>query len=516
MILARRVPRHIWLGAALVLFAAAVRLPLAGWARFAGDEATTYSTAMDIAHLRGTPLLGPPIVGGQARLPGPLYYWMAALPQSVSSMPDAGNAFFCLLGVATVLLFWLMLRRPFGEAGAALAGFMMAFSPWCAFYSERVGSSMGPFLFLTVLAMFAALRLRDDPRSPWLVALLPAAAGLVQLHMSAAVVWLALLPLVLPSIRRWRPRWLILGMLLVVGLFVPLLVHELRSHGAAMRWFAEETFGNRRVAAANDSYRWQPLYVLRFLTLDVSFEELMGYWGGLDERRALQSLWRGSALRPFHPLRFAALVGSVLLVVVAVGTALRATIRRARTEGARAARNPLLLAAITALLANFALLAFTRKQIFAHYVSAVIPFVFVVFAALGRELASSRRWLRAATLALVLVFAAGGIDAAWSVKHAIDGRMGVATHKAVLRRIYADLDLSRPGTTVRLDQSLQGLRTSGHGYEIIARLGFKRPLGFSGSPAGLHYRLQDASAPPPSLAVTPPQRIGAATLYRLH
>jgi hypothetical protein len=52
---------------------------------------------------------------------------------------------------------------------------------------------------------------------------------------------------------------------------------------------------------------------------------------------------------------------------------------------------PFAVAALVAVLADVALLAVTSKQVFAHYVTPTLPFVFVLFAAGARAAFSDRR-----------------------------------------------------------------------------------------------------------------------------
>ena len=155
--------RYRRVGAAIFVAAALLRLALMQSARFSSDEARDYAIAVDIAQGRNLPLLGPSITGGRARLPGPLYNWMTAIPRLVTNVPEAGNVFFELLSAATVWMFWLGLRRPFGEVGAAFAAMLMALSPWSALLGDRVWNPHA-FLFVEGLALLGVLRLREDPR----------------------------------------------------------------------------------------------------------------------------------------------------------------------------------------------------------------------------------------------------------------------------------------------------------------------------------------------------------------
>ena len=331
--------RSLWIGVAIFVAAAALRLALVQTARFTGDEARDYQIGMDIAHGVRFPMLGPVITSGQAQLPGPFSYWLIALPQLLTRAPEAGNVFFELMGAAMVWMFWYALRRPFGEAAAAFAAVMMAFSPWSALFADRVWNP-NAFLVFAGLALLAAVKLRERPDSPWAAVLPVACLVLPQLHSSAPVVWLALVPLAWGSIRRWNRRWLAVGIVVAALLYIPLAIHEARTGFGNARAFIAETLGGHKkhAAGANLSFLLSPIYCLRFLTLDVTYHELSGYWGGLNESAAWQALWQGSPARPFHPLRLLALLASLALVAIAAAAAIRAALgRRHGPDAANAA-----------------------------------------------------------------------------------------------------------------------------------------------------------------------------------
>ena len=276
-----------WTGAAIFVAAAALRLALVQSARFTGDEARDYAIGMDIAHGVRFPMLGPVITSGAAQLPGPFSYWLIAFPQLFSRAPEAGNIFFELMGAASVWMFWFALRRPFGEAPATFAAALLAFSPWSALFGDRVWNP-NAFLVFATLALLAAVKLRERPTSAWSAVLLVACLLLPQLHSSAPVVWLAVLPLVWGTVRRWNRRWLALGVVVVALLYLPLAIHEAQTGFGNARAFIAETVGGHKKTApgASLSFLLSPVYCLRFLTLDVTYHELSGYWGGLNEAAA--------------------------------------------------------------------------------------------------------------------------------------------------------------------------------------------------------------------------------------
>ena len=54
---------------------------------------------------------------------------------------------------------------------------------------------------------------------------------------------------------------------------------------------AETLGGHKKTSGMNLSFLLSPVYVLRFLTLDVTYHELSGYWGGLNETAAWHALF---------------------------------------------------------------------------------------------------------------------------------------------------------------------------------------------------------------------------------
>src|SRR5262249_14228158 len=159
--------------------------------------------------------------------------------------------------------------------------------------------------------------------------------------------------------------------------------------------------------------------------LDVTYHELSGYWGGLNEAAAWQALWHGSPARPFHPLRLLALLASGALLLFAAAATVRAAVRRRAPreddEPARPSLRPFAIAALVAISADVGLLAVTGKQVFAHYVTPTFPFLFVIFAAGARAVfAAGNRALRIAFLALAAIVCVGGVEATLAISHRID------------------------------------------------------------------------------------------------
>jgi hypothetical protein len=516
--------RAVWIGAAIFVAAAALRLALVQSARFTGDEALDYDMGMGIARGVRFPLLGPIVTSGPAHHPGPFLYWLVALPQLFTRAPEASTVFFELMGAASVWMFWFALRRPFGEAPAAFAAALLAFSPWSALFGDRVWNP-NAFLVVETLAFLAVVKLRDRPESAWAAVVPPACLVLPHMHMSAAVVWLALVPLAYGTIRRWNRRYLALGLLLAALLYVPYAINEAQTGLGNTRAFVGQMLGGHKPAAGPSSSPsvlvLGPIYMLRFLTLDVTYHELTGYWGGLNEAAAWHALWHGSPARPFHPLRLAALIASGLLLLVAAACAAVTSRRGGGDRGAPRAPadgsslRPYAVSALVAIVADVGLLALSGKQVFAHYVTPVMPFVFVLFAAGARAAFADRR-LRAAMIGLAVIFCAGGIESTLAISRRIDARNGLAIHRAVATRVLGDCAAAgRPPAAcpARLDFGFMGMIYT---HATFARLALGTPIRWEGTPSGFAYRLQKREDPPPfGGGAFPTTTIGPVKLYRL-
>jgi len=426
-------------------------------------------------------------------------------------------------------MFWLAVRGPFGDRGAAFAGALLALSPWSALFGDRVWNP-NTFVFVEAAAFLAAVTLRTRPESRWAALALPVAClALPQLHMSAPVVWLALLPIVARSLPRANRPALAAGVALGALLYLPLILYEARTGMSNTRALIAETVGrppSPHGDGATRGWLWAPVYALRFLTLDVTYHELTGYWGGLDEAAAWRALWHGSAARPFHPLRLATLIASLVLfaaaAVVVVRQIARSALRRIRERAAPSPLAPFVWSAAVALAADMLLLAVSGKRVFAHYVICVLPFVFVLYAALGRAVldgprspGGGRMTVAAAVLGLALLVGAGGVEATLSISRRIDGRNGLGVIRAVTGRIFSDV--APPPARGLVVADLQfGFPALSSQYTIFARYGLKRPLELRRGGDVPRYRLQKREDPaPPSATGAPPEQIGPVELYRL-
>ena len=176
---------------------------------------------------------------------------------------------------------------------------------------------------------------------------------------------------------------------------------------------------------------------------------------------------------------------------------------------------PFAIAALVAVVADVGLLAVTSKQVFAHYVTPTLPFVFVVFAAGARAAFADRR-LKVALLALAAIVCVGGVEATLSISRRVDGRNGLAVHRAVARRVLDDCAAqarARADCPARLDFGFPAMLYT-HG--IFARVALATPIRWEANPNGFAYRLQKREdPPPPGAGAFPTTALGPVNLYRL-
>jgi hypothetical protein len=492
-------------GVAVFVVAAIVRLALWKTARFGGDEALFFRIGAGIVDGDAFPLLGTQITDGNARLPGPTFLYVMALPLLVWRAPEAQYLFVELLGAVTVVVQWHLLRRPFGERAAFVAALLVACSPWSALYADRTWNP-NVLPFVVVVALLAAWRVREDPRSRFGIALLPLLAVMPHFHMAAPVAWAGVVVVAGRALLKLPRRHLALGLLLSLLLYVPFLVNEWSTGFGNTRQILAETIGRQGGDRHPWGFVWVPVYALRFLTLDVTYHELTGYWGGPDEWRCLRALIAGTDARPFHPARAFALLASLLLAATAVVGGVRQA-WRTRTAG------PFARAFVAALFVNVLLMAATAKQAFGHYVTCLYPFVVVAWASLFSRW-EGRGFVRAVVVAAVV--ALGGIEATWSVSRKVDARIGLGVHRCVADAV---VDVATregmPAGPVRLD--FRGMRSSAYDWQIFFREALRSPVRLDPRAPRLRFALtpQNATRPRDARGDVAVVDCDAAKLWRL-
>ncbi len=133
--------------AAALMWAAVGRLGYAGVHPFAFDEARLSLLALQLARVGQFPQLGMVSSAGLPNLPGAV--WLFALPYALSTDPLIASLFMGIIGTVTVFLGWGLARALWGPRAALATAWLMAGSPYLAFYARSVwAQDWLPFLAL--------------------------------------------------------------------------------------------------------------------------------------------------------------------------------------------------------------------------------------------------------------------------------------------------------------------------------------------------------------------------------
>ncbi|MEL7372702.1 MAG: hypothetical protein AAFN74_27495, partial [Myxococcota bacterium] len=391
----------------LLMVTIAFRLWAVPFARFTGDESDYWYKSRQVAVGAYRPVYGPEITGSAARLPGPAYYYLMAVPQTLGASPYLGSAFVVVLhGLAAWLLFLLTSAARSPRAGL-LALALVAFAPWDVLYADRIwGSCVVPVW--GALAVFAAAKSRERPA--WMGLMVFLALVLPQLHLSVPVLWatcIILLGMNPPS--RWPWRWIALGTGLAVLAYLPPLIAELNSNFSNTRAILTHGGGRAswRIAAT------APLkvfgYAWLYATSEIGYHWARGYWGGgfseaaaYFSQKGLRHWWgqHGTGLALAH-------LTSIAVAGLGWGTAIARMIRYFRSRRARdphsvtRAEAAMTTALFGGLVVASTLLLLARKTYFPHYANILMP-MFLMPVAIGLDVWLDRaraKWVVAIAIA---------------------------------------------------------------------------------------------------------------------
>jgi 4-amino-4-deoxy-L-arabinose transferase-like glycosyltransferase len=226
--------------AGLLILAALTRLPgLVQRAEFDGDQGHDVLTLLRFTRDGVVPLLGPPTSIGDFHH-GAFYYFLLAPAAALSgSDPVAVVAEIALLGIAAVGVTWWLGRAIGGPWAGLIAGSLLALSPAAIDESTFIWNP-NPIPLFAAAALAAAWRAHTTGRARWWVLALASAGVVFQLHVLGIVFVPPILGLLAadwasarsrgdpPAARRLLGAGLA-GLGVIALLFVPLLVHELRT-----------------------------------------------------------------------------------------------------------------------------------------------------------------------------------------------------------------------------------------------------------------------------------------------
>lgn len=217
------------LGVLLVL-AAAVRLPgLADRGGFDGDQGHDMLVLLRFLRDGEVPLLGPPTSIGDVHH-GAAYYFLLAPAAAISGVdPGAVVTWIAILGIGAVGATWWFGRQVGGPLVGLIAGLILAVSPAAIDESIFIWNP-NPIPLASAIALGAAWRARKTGRTRWWVLAVGAAGLVAQLH----VLGIVMLPVVIGlgatvgrAHRRATIAGIAAGLIVIAGLYLPLVVHEL-------------------------------------------------------------------------------------------------------------------------------------------------------------------------------------------------------------------------------------------------------------------------------------------------
>lgn len=480
------------LALALLLIAAGVcfRVWAVEHARFTGDESYFWATARNVAKLEATPVFGPPLTGSSAHHPGPIFYYLMAVPQGLGASPWIGGVFVVLLHALSAWFFFLLLRRALGDRAGLIGLVLLAFAPWDVLYADRIWLSCVAPVWGTA-TIYAASRAGSSAR--WLGAFVFLALVCPQLHMSAPVVWVvAAVLLVFEPPPRWSKAAIAAGTVLAVIAYAPAIHFEL-THGFE-NTVAIATKGTGKLDLTGRLLA--PLrvfgYAILYSTSEIGYHFARGYWSPFDEAGYY---FTGAGARSWlrlHGISFAAgILVSVLAAFAAWGLALLELGRRmaeARRAGGIRSNLPfgprLLLGMLLGLGVAAALMVVAKKEYFPHYTNLLMPLaLWPLVQAL--DLALSRERLRAAALAILAISTASMMSSSARYYRDVDALNGLGPTLSMVERVMEDVVAGRP-----VGATFDGFHNA-FAWQMIASTAYGRPLELRGD-AKIRYRVHNA------------------------
>lgn len=225
--------RGLWV--AIILILAVASLPRLIWPDLGEvlfpDEMRDYHRTTTMLSGKDFPVDGPTRWDhGRGAFPGAMWYYLMAIPYSLSSHPAAGLLFQNILGTLSVLIFFFLGMRMFGFQVALWAGLLYALSPWSILIGRKLWNPHLAPLFAMAFFYFT-WRWVDEKKSWPLMAALFTAGILMQIHPIFLPLLLAM-PLFAIYLGKpgWRPLPWLAGGIAFALTYLPFLVHEV-THG---------------------------------------------------------------------------------------------------------------------------------------------------------------------------------------------------------------------------------------------------------------------------------------------
>ncbi|MBE2249007.1 MAG: hypothetical protein IAE78_05600 [Myxococcus sp.] len=402
-----------------------------GWhGYFADDESLFWATGVQLARGEIFPLVGPPISGSPAGLPGPLFYWVCALPALVSPHPYAQSLFYALLSQLGVLAFAAIVRRWWGLRTAAVFLALSIAMPYLVAYADRIWAGNLFFPLAALVAWLTSRLVARPTRRAEAFVLGALAVAMPQLHLSTVHLVLLAGVALLAFRVRVSFRWLVAGAVVGALFYTPYLVHELRtgfSNTLAIRAHAAGA-PERTVSALGSLYA----SFFGLATTDLSYLFARGYWYSFNHFTfwkgngvaTMSQLYEQAGSRPVlwlsHGLTWLLQLCGLVVLIVRV-------FRRRRVD------LPTLFLFV-ALADITALYLLSGKSGYVHYTTIVLPLALLPMLAVFRAI-PRRAWRFAAPALLAVVLSASGLV----LHHFYLGLEGtIPDQLAIVRRVHQE------------------------------------------------------------------------------
>ena len=205
---------------------------------FLGDEGRDMILIRRIFTELHPPLIGPGTSVGGMYL-GPLYYYLMAIPLLIASFSPVGpSVAVALVGVATIILVWVIGRKWFSREAGLIAAALYATSPTVIHFSR---SSWNPNVmpFFALLSVYGVWKAYREHKFGWLIVMGISFAFVLQSHYLGLILaptlflfWLLTFKDVKKKKNNFKMKKFLknslIGLLSFLGLMSPLLIFDLR------------------------------------------------------------------------------------------------------------------------------------------------------------------------------------------------------------------------------------------------------------------------------------------------
>lgn len=222
----------------ILLVAAYFRLNSLNYMEFKFDEAFASNQALQFSRGYEFPLVG--LKSSMGAFNPPIFIYLLALPMLITSNPIFATGFIALLNIAAVFLCYIFTKILFGRKTALMASLLYAVNPWAVLFSRKIWAQDMLPLFV-ILFMFSLWKLVEGNNLKYIIPMFIFLTILLQLHMSAIAFIFFLLIILLMNRPLLPVKKLTIGVLILLILFLPYGVFELRNNFYNTKQFLDYT-----------------------------------------------------------------------------------------------------------------------------------------------------------------------------------------------------------------------------------------------------------------------------------